>query len=385
MTPAGASSDTPLLSSVAGASSDTLPTTNTITGASSDTSNGTKPRRHRISGAEQKRRKKARQAELAKANSGGKPEPAASTQRRHANPSGSGQQSKTVAQAGGSNRVKRTRSDGSDPSPNVRKKTCPLHPPKPPVPRKPAGNYLEASKRHLKVAVICRSNPSGKIPSPKAQTLQDQLSRQLDHCLFALKEGEEPPVFDGWHYSGEFLRITCGDNHSLEWLKSTVNALPSLWDNAQLEVVTLDKLPRLVKTAVWIPGKADERETVIRRLAAQNPHLKVSNWCVFHDAVKVEPLGRLLIFGISDDDAKTVVEKGKKLRYGFSQLSVKLKFGVPTPPQLPASAETAAPSSQGATSMELVSNEAAELKEFESLLISELSLTPLQNDPTTST
>lgn len=358
----GASSDTPQPTPAAGASSDTL-LQPTIASSS-------KPKRHRISGAEQKRRRKARLAELAKTNSDKTPGSASSAQKGKANPAGSGHSSKPVKKAGYPGSAKRNRSEGSEPSPNLRKKACPTPRPKPATSSKTSGSYAEASKRHLRVAVICRSNPLGKTTPQQAEILQEKLYEQLDTCIFALKDGEKPPIFNGWQHSGEILRITCNDNHSLEWLKATVSNLPQPWSNAQLEVVEVDRLPRLVKAALWIPGKADERETVIQRLAAHNRHLKVSNWCVFHDAPKEEPLGRLLVFGINDEDAKTLGETGRKLNYRFSQLSVKLKAGDSASPQ-PSSQETATPSLQEVTPMELVPNEGNELQELESLLLTE--------------
>ncbi|KAJ3651424.1 hypothetical protein Zmor_017468 [Zophobas morio] len=81
--------------------------------------------------------------------------------------------------------------------------------------------------------------------------LMGALNRQLEQCLAS---GRQAATFKGIKYAGEILRITCEGEMSLEWLKQTVRALTALWEGAQLNVVPLAQLPRLVRATLWIPG-----------------------------------------------------------------------------------------------------------------------------------
>ena len=191
---------------------------------------------------------------------------------------------------------KRQRSDGSTPTQPPAKKGRPQPQPKAGVSKAEAPrkhSYKQAAERQLNLANV------------------------LDQHLFTLKGTTVASTFRGWRYSGEILRISCEDSHSLEWLKEVVGNLPQLWEAAHLKVVQEDCLPRLRKAAIWVPGKPDDLVAVKRRLEVQNSWAKVGSWCLFHTAVKDQPQGRLIVFGIEEEDQANLIARGEGSVMGF--------------------------------------------------------------------
>lgn len=210
---------------------------------------------------------------------------------------------------------KRVRSDGSEPSPTIRKR-----------PRdstnQPTMSYKEAVNKHLRVAIIDWLNPLGKLNETQEGLVKAKLFEALDSSI---ERGDSVPTFSSWRHSGEILRITCEDESSLTWLERTVKKLPELWKGARLDVVQVDDLPRLTKATIWFPDEKGPTDQIIRRLTAQNTDLEVSKWCIFHDAPDDTAGGRLLVFGISREDVKVLQGRGGRINYGFTSLPVKTK------------------------------------------------------------
>ncbi|CAH1102155.1 unnamed protein product [Psylliodes chrysocephalus] len=112
----------------------------------------------------------------------------------------------------------------------------------------------------------------------------------------------KPTTFRSWTYSGEIIKVTCDDDPTLEWLKIKVPTSKT-WERATPAVVRMDKLSKLTKAYLWIPGEAqadlDEKEDVLRRLKGQNPNLqvsKVTSTCAESD---VQPLVDLTVMRLS--------------------------------------------------------------------------------------
>ncbi|KAK5648130.1 hypothetical protein RI129_003022 [Pyrocoelia pectoralis] len=288
----------------------------------------------RISGAEQKRRKKARLAQMGQTGPTPSSKPTTSRgtapTRRQAPRANSDQAGQRVGEG-----KKRQRSDDSTPTQPPTKKG-----PTQPEPKagsskaEPPRNlsYKQAVERQLRVAIIDSNNPLGKLTANQAGMVQSHLAKVLDQHLFALTGATLAPTFRGWRYSGEILRISCDNNHSLEWLKKAVGNLPPLWEAAHLMVVQEDCLPRLCRAAIWVPGEPEDLVVVRQRLETQNSWARVGSWCVFHTAVKDQPQGRLVVFGIEEMDQTNLIARGGRLGYGFSTLKVKVSN--PTKPEV---------------------------------------------------
>ncbi|KAJ3666215.1 hypothetical protein Zmor_001668 [Zophobas morio] len=128
-------------------------------------------------------------------------------------------------------------------------------------------------------------------------------------------------------YTGEVLRITCEDELSLKWLQQTVRSLTPLWEGAQLNVVPLAELPRLVRATLWIPGPPVDAGVVLRRLEGQNQWAHVKKWLLFHREAKPEAAspGNLFVFGLGMEEAKIIREREGRINYMLSSFNLKLK------------------------------------------------------------
>lgn len=234
---------------------------------------------------------------------------------------------------------KRNRSGtSSEPTPGGQKRAKQGHHPS----AAPPTSYKDATLSHLKVAIIDKDNPYGKIPKAKEVLVKKALTGELDKNILSTpaSSSARPPVFRSWTHSGEIVRIVCEDEDTLRWLTETVANLRP-WEDATLAVVRLDQLPRLTKATLWIPVEAEsdheEKEVVVSRLAGQNPAVSVRRWCLFHHEAKENPRGLLLVFGIGDEDIKTLRARSMRLHYLFQSLALKIK------PEKPAGEEEAGP------------------------------------------
>ncbi|CAG9764099.1 unnamed protein product [Ceutorhynchus assimilis] len=123
------------------------------------------------------------------------------------------------------------------------------------------GSYSQATKNHLRVAIIDRQDPLGKLTAEQAGAVQSNLEGLLDK---AVQENLQRGLnVEDISHSGEILRIICGDGESLEWLKGAVKQIPVLLEGAQLEVVQADDLSTLAKANLWIPEKPEEKGLVL--------------------------------------------------------------------------------------------------------------------------
>ncbi|VEN51786.1 unnamed protein product [Callosobruchus maculatus] len=267
----------------------------------------------RISGAEAKRRRKAREASATAASSQFAPP---SVYHRQTPVRGVGA---VHPQGAHPSLKKRFRFDAPSPQ-RVVKRPRPAQ----------ATNYRESATNHLKVAVIDNCNPLGKIPAEKERLLKRALLEELDTIVLSRRASERPPVFRSWKYVGEIIKIVCEDEDTLEWLKETIFTIRP-WEDADLDVVRADQLPRLTKATLWIPVEADhpleEVDLVVRRLDGHNPQVAIRSWSIFHHEVtnNTRGCGHLLVFGIGNRDLETLRENAMKLNYQFQSLYLKVK------------------------------------------------------------
>ncbi|KAJ3649881.1 hypothetical protein Zmor_021598 [Zophobas morio] len=189
-------------------------------------------------------------------------------------------------------------------------------------------SYREVAASHLRVPVIDVQHPLGKLTADQVEIVQNglmgALNRQFDQCLVS---GKQAAIFRGIKYTGEILRKTCEDEVSLKWLQQTVRSLTHLWEGAQLNVVPLAELPRLVRATLWIPGPPVDAEVVFRRLEGQNQWAHIKKWLLFHHEAKPEAAspGNLLVFGLGMDEAKIIRGREGRINYMLSSFNLKLK------------------------------------------------------------
>jgi len=306
-----------------------------------------KPKRKRPSGAEVRRRRKARMASQATnvdpaassaiigtaGVSKENPDPARTKQikggpvrRRGEHPARKGpvRSSGSRVPPKTSSAKKRIRSDGSTPSHGVNPRKRRRETPGP----KKAISYREAADHSLKVAIANLEDPLGRIDGLRAEFIEEMLTHEL--CEAAGNPDTFVPTFRGLLYAGGILRVTCADQQSLEWLSATIQRnLTGLWSDMVMAVVREDELPRLTKATVWLPGIPRDLDTAISVLARQNPSLQIARWVVFHSEYKEKEEGRLVVFGVPQQDVDHLrsSQRNNKILvfYKFQQLAIHLK------------------------------------------------------------
>lgn len=184
-------------------------------------------------------------------------------------------------------------------------------------------SYSQAANTNLRVTIVNRLDELGRLTAEQANNVESTLLDALDNELFNLtNSGSTPPTFGGMDYAGQMLRVTCDNSRSLEWVSTQLESIKI--DGVDLKIVRMEDPPTAMQVSLWIPGKPDKKNIVFGRLEAQNPDLKINNWCCFHTASKEEPLGQLFVMEVDDEDAAKLKSKGGKLKYLFNTLQAKV-------------------------------------------------------------
>ncbi|CAH1109587.1 unnamed protein product [Psylliodes chrysocephalus] len=93
-------------------------------------------------------------------------------------------------------------------------------------------SYKDAAKSHLKVAIIDKDNPYGKITTEREILVKKTPMVELDKIILSASCSKtNPPTFRSWSHSGEIIRVTCDDDLTLEWLKTKVPTIKT-WEGA---------------------------------------------------------------------------------------------------------------------------------------------------------
>lgn len=207
---------------------------------------------------------------------------------------------------------KRNRSDGSTPTEKARPTKKSSRDPKGPV-----KSFKDAlSDFHL--AIVPGEFPEITINDEQAGLIKNHLLAKIDE----MQEGGTAPRFSEVRLREGALMISCPDRDTWTWLEQTVRA-SSLWEGAKLSVIDAKEVPKPVRTMVWIPGPATKPDTVLHRLAIQNPGLITKNWRVVNE--KQDPKGQQLIILMEEKSWKRIQEKLHGKPYlNFSRVQFKV-------------------------------------------------------------
>lgn len=208
-----------------------------------------KPRRNRPSGAEAKRRRRAREVAAAATSVAAPPSSTPTPKTGTLPEAGAGSSALNKGGLPATSAGKRPRQSTSlEETPRRMKKSCGGK-----QAAAPSKIFSEAALRHLKVAIIDETNPYGKVNDERESLIKKILLEELDKFIFSdSSSNKKAPTFKSWTYSGEIIRVVCGDDVSLEWLKDVTKTLKP-WEGASLAVVSVDRLPKLTKASLWIP------------------------------------------------------------------------------------------------------------------------------------
>jgi len=140
-------------------------------------------------------------------------------------------------------------------------------------------DYCTAVEKSLQVAVVFRDNLSRKMTEDEGQHVRSQLIPLID--MLPVKADSQGPQFNRSGLDQEVFRITCADQHTLNWLKESVLRIEPIGD-CTFQLVELAQLSRLNKIKVWIPGVPSDPKLTLARLSKQNCGLVTSEWCILY-------------------------------------------------------------------------------------------------------
>jgi len=155
-------------------------------------------------------------------------------------------------------------------------------------------SYKTAADCALQIFIGIKGDPWRQV-SPE---MGDHIRQQLIAAMGSAPDGQPPLRFNQSGIVQGHFKVSCADQHALDWLKTAVPAMPAL-EGVKFTPWTADQLPRLVKVRVYIPGPEKDLQSVRTMLARQNPELKAERWVFYHKDV-MEPPGTLHTLGVDE-------------------------------------------------------------------------------------
>ena len=180
-------------------------------------------------------------------------------------------------------------------------------------------DYRTAVEKSLQVAVVFRDNLSRKMTEDEGQHVRSQLIRLID--MLPVKSDSQGPQFNRSGLDQGVFKITCADQHTLNWLKESVLRIEPI-GACNFQLVELAELSRLNKVKVWVPGVPSDPKLILERLSKQNCGLVTSEWRILYRQEK--PEGQLLVLGVDDASLSALRYTGGKAHLELSRVTFEL-------------------------------------------------------------
>lgn len=181
--------------------------------------------------------------------------------------------------------------------------------------------------KHLKAAIVNTESNMGKTTPSQAEFIESKLTEMLDAAVNdALHGGKPAPTFSKLIHVGDMLKVSCSNEYSMKWLNEMIKTLedPRRDMNINLKTIQTGETTKFQNATLWIPGKPDPKDLVMKRLTAQNTWVDVAEWIVHCNVTTKSRNGQLFVFGIFPEHAKTIAANGGKLSYKFTSLPITL-------------------------------------------------------------
>jgi hypothetical protein len=270
-----------------GVSSD-MPST---TPAAEDNSADSAPKRKLLSGAEKRRRARARKAAAAEA-AGGTAKADGAPQKRPREPSEAAESAKKPKEADGSGQT-----------------------------------YSAAARSALTIAVAIDVGTDEQQAAMTEEDTEHVVSNLLDYMD---DDSEQQPQFGGSYLQNGRWVTTCEDTATLAWMRRAVAQLPSrdVQGGASIRYRLVEP-EEMRKTRAYVfiaKRKGQDRlpltDEIMKRIKRQNKLLKVDDWTVFHRTNHES--GVSLVLGI--DQQSTTVLRNSNCKFAFEFTKVTMTF-----------------------------------------------------------
>ncbi|KAI5642662.1 RNA recognition motif domain-containing protein [Phthorimaea operculella] len=175
----------------------------------------------------------------------------------------------------------------------------------------PRQSYTEATKQGFAVAI---TKVNGVLTRESADSILRDIQLKMIRESRTTSSDDNGPVFRGKpSYAEGYLRLWCGNQKTLDWLKNTVSAM-TLPSGEKLTVKTQAEISKRTRVGVLIPdpmGIWKDTKDIGHVLAWQNPWAQCERWLVLK-AIKQE-VGWFLIVSVPNDLVPTLVAKRRCL------------------------------------------------------------------------
>lgn len=174
--------------------------------------------------------------------------------------------------------------------------------------------------------VAIMMEPYHDMSKEQAEAIEEQLQEVMDNEIFSPSTSAEPvvaPHFKGRAFHSEgTLKMWCGDDYALQWLKRSIGKVASPRKGTRLVVKKQSEIPRRVKVGLLVPqvGPNDTLDRIRMRITCQNTRYRVSNWALYSAVAMEEKSSLYLLLGIPEDDAQKLRENERRVHYKFGNL-----------------------------------------------------------------
>lgn len=177
-------------------------------------------------------------------------------------------------------------------------------------------DYARVTKAGISRAIIPEGYPDQQPTTKQVESLDEAITKLIDGLP---EEGPLNPQFLDCYLSRGTAIVIAENEESLTWLLSLVAGIQP-WEEARLTMLGLDQL---LIYMVWIPGRPEDSDVLLGRMARQTHGLNPVNWRIYD--WKVEERGVRLVVSMDSREVDKVV--GKKIFCGMRTATFTLVEG----------------------------------------------------------
>lgn len=190
--------------------------------------------------------------------------------------------------------------------------------------RVPSRSYAQAASATLNVAITCdrRGSISQGVSDQVIAAIQERI---ISEASSPTQDTPGPAFIAKPHFADGVLKLWCGDDHTLAWLKKTVSSL-ALPASTSLVVRSQSEIQKRVRCGIAIPddrGVYKDSTVIGRALCYQNPKVEVKRWVVLH--AEKQRTCWFVVLGIPEDQIPTLMSCGRRLSIGLGAVYVKFQ------------------------------------------------------------